>query len=92
MTNSLGIRLAERGELNEAGDQFFKAVETNPQYAEAGNNLGIILARSGRIEEAIAQFQKALEANPTSGEIRNNLGAALASRKRNPGADRSESR
>jgi Flp pilus assembly protein TadD len=41
---------------------------------------------------AIAQFQKALEANPTSGEIRNNLGAALASRKRNPGADRSESR
>ena len=67
-------------------------METNPQYAEAGNNLGIILARSGRIEEAIAQFQKALEANPTSGEIRNNLGAALASRKRNPGADRSESR
>jgi Flp pilus assembly protein TadD len=67
-------------------------VETNPQYAEARNNLGIIMARRGRIEEAIAQFQNALDANPASAEIRNNLGAALASRKRNPDADRSESR
>jgi len=52
----------------------------------------LLLARRGQLDEAIAQFQKALEANPTSGEIRNNLGAALASRKRKPGADRSESR
>ncbi len=90
--NSLGVLLAELGKVDEARDQFLKAVELKPQYADARNNLGIILARSGRIEEAIAQFQKALEANPTSGEIRNNLGAALASRKRNPGAGRSESR
>ena len=84
--------LASRGRIDEALEQYRKALELQPSYAEAHNNLGLLLARRGQLDEAIAQFQKALEANPTSREIRNNLGAALASHKRNPGADRSESR
>ena len=59
--NNLGIALADRGRIDEAIEQYRKALDINPDYVEAHNNLGIALASCGRIDEAIEHYRKALE-------------------------------
>ena len=63
--------------MDEAIGQFQKALEINPNYAEAHNNLGNALLQKGQVDEAMAQYQKALEINPNYAEAHNNLGDAL---------------
>ena len=41
--------------------EYQKALEINPNYAEAHYNLGNALIQKGQVDEAIAEFQKALE-------------------------------
>lgn len=59
--NALGVVLLDAlGKPVEAQAEFQKAVELDPQYAEAHHNLGLALAAQGKAEEAIAQYRKAL--------------------------------
>jgi|GEM_PF-2746413 len=58
-----------------------KALEINPNYADAHHSLGVVLATRGRVDEAIAHFQKALEINPDDVKIRRNLEVARSKRK-----------
>ena len=44
--------------------QFQKALEINPNYAEAHNNLGNALFQKGQVDEAMAQYPKGLENQP----------------------------
>jgi len=76
----LGNALAGRGRVEEAIAQYRKALEINPDLADAHHNLGLALAGRGQVEEAIAQYRKALEINPDDVKVRNNLGNALAGR------------
>lgn len=64
------------GEWESARDQFRKATQLRPDYAEAWNNLGVcwIVARKG--DEAVEAINKALELQPTWIEARVNLGSA----------------
>lgn len=63
-------------EWESARDQFRKATQLRPDYAEAWNNLGVcwIVARKG--DEAVEAINKALELQPTWIEARVNLGSA----------------
>ncbi len=75
--NNLGIALAERGELNEANEQFRKCLEIKPDHAEAHNNLSLALQRLGQLDEAIVHAEKALRFNPNYAECHFNLGNTL---------------
>jgi tetratricopeptide (TPR) repeat protein len=75
--NNLGDALLQKGQVDEALEQFKKALEIYPNYLEARYNLGNALLQKGQLGEAIAQYDKALEINPDSAETRHNLGNAL---------------
>jgi tetratricopeptide (TPR) repeat protein len=75
--NNLGNALIQKGRLDEAVDQFLKAVEINPHYAKAYYNLGLALFQKGQLDDAVAQYQKAVEINPNDVEAYYNLGLAL---------------
>ena len=75
--NNLGLTFLEKGQAEEALEQFQKALEINPNYAEAHTNLGLAFFQKGQAEEALEQFQKALEINPNNAEAHTNLGNAL---------------
>jgi protein O-mannosyl-transferase len=78
--NGLGIVLAGCQRADEAIVHYRKALELNPDYADAHYNLGIALENSGRVDEAVAHYQKSLAIRPDYAEPHNNLGNALASR------------
>ena len=63
--------------MDEAVAQFQKAVEINPNDAEAQYNLGNAFFQKGQLDEAVAQFQKALEIDPNSFATHYNLGGAF---------------
>jgi tetratricopeptide (TPR) repeat protein len=73
----LGNVLLQRGNVDEAITQYQKALQIEPDYAEAHDNLGTLFVRMGRVEEGIAQFQKALRIQPDYAGAHDNLGAAL---------------
>jgi tetratricopeptide (TPR) repeat protein len=72
--NNRGVALYYRGAFEAARDAFLKALELQPEYAEAFNNLGLVHSRLGNETEAIEAFRKALESDPKMGEAYNNLG------------------
>ncbi|HXG14736.1 MAG TPA: tetratricopeptide repeat protein, partial [Calidithermus sp.] len=51
--NALGWLYLQLGRLEEARLRFEKAVELDPNFAEAHMNLGVALAEAGRWEEAV---------------------------------------
>jgi tetratricopeptide (TPR) repeat protein len=75
---NLGVALVDRGRIEEAVDQFSKALEFMPNHAEAHNNLGAALADLGRTREAIKHYSQALKVKPDYADARNNIGVALA--------------
>jgi tetratricopeptide (TPR) repeat protein len=63
--------------VDEAIAHFQKALQFNPDDAEARYNLGNALLEKGSLDEAIVHFQKALQINPDYADAHNNLGNAL---------------
>lgn len=63
--------------LEDAIEQFDKAIKINPQHAVAWNNKGVLLSRLGKYEDAITYFDKALEINPKLADAWYNKGASL---------------
>ncbi len=72
--------MADCQQIDEAITHYQKALELDPNFAQAYNNLGLVLAGRGQLGEAIAQYQKALEIQPDYAGAHNNLGVALAIR------------
>jgi tetratricopeptide (TPR) repeat protein len=58
--NTLGVILAQRGQITEAIAQFREAVRLRPDLVVAQRNLAMTLAGQGRTEEAIASLIQAL--------------------------------
>jgi len=75
--NNLGTVLLQMGRLDEAAIHFQKALEVQPQNAEARNNLGNVFFQNGQIDKAVANYQKALEINPKLAQAHYNLGVAF---------------
>ncbi len=71
-----GQMALKRDEIENARDQFLKATQTRPDYAEAWNNVGVCWIIAKKADEAIEALNKALEIEPTLLEARVNLGSA----------------
>ncbi len=78
--NNLGNALLQKGKVEEAIAHFQKALQINPNYAEAHYNLGNVLLHKGSVDEAIIHYQRALQIKPDYAEDCYNLGAALIKR------------
>jgi len=75
--NSLGAVLIELGQADEALTAFDKAIELQPDYAEAHNNRGNALLKQRRGERAIAAYQAAIRIKPDYAQAYSNLAHSL---------------
>lgn len=77
--NDLGLALERLpGEEAEAEAHLRRAIELNPDYADAYDNLGILLLRGGRRSEAIPEFARAIQRSPQVPEYHYELANALS--------------
>ena len=67
-----GIDVARKGLWQEARFRFEKAVEADPENAEALNNLAITLEQQGDFDKAREAYDKALKLKPNSVYIQQN--------------------
>ena len=72
-----GVILKNLGKLEEAELSLLKAIEINPDFADAYSNLGNILQDLGKLQEAENFYRKAIEINPDFAEAYSNLGGIL---------------
>ncbi|MCP4515383.1 MAG: tetratricopeptide repeat protein, partial [Delftia sp.] len=74
----LGNALALQGSLTGAVSHYNKALQINPNFAEAHNNLGNALALQGNLTGATSHYNKALQINPNHAEAHFLLGVMAA--------------
>lgn len=74
----LGNALRGEGDFAAARQAYQRAVELEPEMAEAYNNLALVLSKLGREEEAIAAFRQATAINPKLVAPQSNLGALMS--------------
>jgi len=77
-----GLAQAAKGEYEEALDSFDKALEMDPNLAEALYNKGCGLYCLGKSEEALIYFDKAVETNPDEDKAWYDKGTCLDSLRR----------
>ena len=75
--SNYGVILKNLGNLKEAELYTRKAIELNPDFADAHYNLGIILKDLGNLKEAEISYRKAIELNPDYAKAHSNLGNIL---------------
>ncbi len=73
----LATLLAKGGQPARARAALERALEIQPDFAEASNDLGALLAQQGDVPAAIERFRVALAAAPDYPDALNNLGYAL---------------
>jgi protein O-mannosyl-transferase len=86
--NNLGLALKHEGRLDEATEQFERAIQLEPNDPGALNNLAIIFSGRGRKIEAVALFQKEISAYPKHINARYNLALLYYELGRFPDAER----
>lgn len=74
---NLGVAYLQLGLITEAEREFRRALEANPQMAEAWCNLGSLLLQTDRLEESLEASRKAIELVPEFAMAHNNLAVAL---------------
>ena len=78
----LGAAYYQQGKLEIALDEFNRAAEIDPSYAQSYNGLGLVYAALNQDVQADANFKKAIQAQPNSSESHNNYGNFLCTHKR----------
>src|SRR5262249_39444356 len=73
----LGVAAYKQKKLGEAQAIFRKALDINPDLAEAYYCLGVILAEQRRDGEAEGHYRKAIDRKPAFAEAHVNLGSSL---------------
>lgn len=73
----IGITLFNEDRFNDSVQAYDKAIEINPQFAEAFNNKGIDLGLLGRYDEALKAFRTATTINSTYAEAWYNMGVVF---------------
>jgi Flp pilus assembly protein TadD len=67
-----GILVAKKGLWREALSRWQKAVELDPQYAQAWNDLAIGYEQLGQLTQARTAYDKAMELQPDNQLIKQN--------------------
>jgi len=75
--SNFGVILQNLGKLKEAEILTRKAIEINPNFADAYSNLGNILGDLGELQEAEISIRKAIAINPNFADAYSNLGNIL---------------
>jgi tetratricopeptide (TPR) repeat protein len=70
----LGLLESQAGNVERAALHFGRAVQANPQNADAQNNLAFTLQQLGRDAEALLAYSQAQALRPTDADIAINLG------------------
>ena len=78
---NLGAWLSKNGQVGEALDCYYQALQMNPSDASVLYDIGNGFAKFGKWDEAIANYRHALEITPGQADILDNLGFALAAKK-----------
>ncbi|MBI3734995.1 tetratricopeptide repeat protein [Candidatus Sumerlaeota bacterium] len=73
----LAYSLSNQGRYDEAIPYYKRAIELNPDYADAFGSYGFALLQSGKVDEAIEKIIRAIEIEPEKPDAWNNLGVAL---------------
>ena len=73
----LGLDFYEKGEMEEAIEQYRKVLEIKPNYAEAWCDLGVALFEHKEKEQAVECYRRAIEIKPRYAEAWGSLGVAL---------------
>lgn len=74
-----GVEEFDAGKYEEALDSFLRAVQSNPDDADAVFDAGLVYERLGKHIEAAVAFRRALELRPTYPKARRHLCASLVS-------------
>ncbi|MCO6436635.1 MAG: tetratricopeptide repeat protein [Phycisphaerae bacterium] len=69
-----GRLLEAQGRLNEAAEQYRRAVEEEPRFAEVHHHLGRLLSRVGNHEGAVKYLRRAAQLQPNNAAFHNDLG------------------
>jgi len=83
---NMGMECVSQNRLDEAIEQFKRAIIMRPDYAKAHNNLGVALAGRGDVMEGIEHLQEAVSIKPDYAVAHYNLGIALLSQNDTEGA------
>ena len=70
-----GVFYREQGQVELALGDYSKALEINPNYADAYGNRGVLYQQQGQVELALADYNQVLEINPNNADAYNNRGA-----------------
>lgn len=73
----IGVTLFNEDLFNDSVQAYDKAIEMNPQFAEAFNNKGIDLGLLGRYDDALKALSNATTINSTYAEAWYNMGVIL---------------
>jgi tetratricopeptide (TPR) repeat protein len=77
-----GAALLQQGRFERARKLFRKALDKDPQRAEAYNAMGVTYYARGDYDEALAWYKKSLEADPRFGDAYYNLACVYALQER----------
>jgi tetratricopeptide (TPR) repeat protein len=80
--NNLGVVLAGDGRYDEAISCYKRALEIEPDYADARANVGHVFLALGRLDEAYAELARTLELKPAMVEAHTDMGTLLAAQGR----------
>lgn len=72
-----GIAFSEKGKVDRAIEDYTKAIELNPKFAEAYYQRGRAYAKNGELDKAIADYTIAIERNPEYADAYYNRGGAF---------------
>ncbi len=90
--NISGDRFYESGSLEEAVQEFQRALTLDPDNVNVHNSLGVCYANIGKFEEAVAEFSRVTELEPNDFMAHYNLGCGLLSLARKGEAEHAFSR
>lgn len=72
--NAIGLIHKRKGLTRWAKMAFQKAIEADPNFAEARNNFGVVLGMSEQYDSALVQIKEAIRLNPEYTDAYNSLG------------------
>ncbi len=74
----MGVTYGLKGDFAKAAPHYRRAIELNPEHAEAMAGLAEALRETGRVREALPYARRAVELKPQSWQAHNGLGICLA--------------